>query len=384
MKYTIFGNTEEKISRLGFGAMRLPGMANDDSRLDFDKSIELLSRAFDLGVNYVDTAYIYRGGQSEEAVGEALKETKQKVYVGTKFPLTDNPSTSDYRKKLEISLKRLQVNQIDFYYFHAVGRKVFDEIILKQNLLEEARRAKEEGLIKHISFSFHDEPEQIRYIIERGEIFESMLCQYNILQRQNDKMMAFAKEKGLGVAIMGPLAGGKFIASEEALQQMGESRKSSTAEIGLRFVYNNPNVDVVLSGMKDLDMLEENAHIASQPTEFTDEENKLLEAMVKENKILSDCYCTECCYCLPCPMGINIPYIFRLLNLDKVDHLTEYAKKLFAEVKASKKKEIAIFSSNMGIGVDPQNCISCGRCMEKCPQKLNIPKKLKEAVNRLG
>lgn len=384
MEYKVFGKTGKLLSRLGFGAMRLPGMPDDDSRLDIDSSVRLLRKAFDLGVNYVDTAYIYRGGQSEEAVGEALKGIGRKIYIGTKFPLTDRPDASEYRRKLETSLRRMHLEQIDFYYFHAVGKKTFDEVILQNHLLKEAEKAKEEGLIRHISFSFHDEPEQMRYIIERGELFESVLCQYNILHRQNDDMMAFAKEKGLGVAVMGPLAGGKFMASEEAARQMGHDKRTGTAEIGLRFVYNNPHVDIVLSGMKNMEMLEENAQIASQTTKFTAYEQNLLEQMIKENQILGDCYCTECCYCLPCPMGINIPYMFRLLNLHKVDRLTEYARKQFAEVKEQKKKEIVIFSSNMGIGTDPGTCASCGKCKEKCPQKLDIPVKLQETIQHLG
>ena len=231
MNYTQFGNTGEKISRLGFGAMRLPGRKDDDSKLDLDQSVELLHRAYKAGVNYVDTAYTYRGGQSEEAVGESLKGISEKILVGSKFPLSDNPKTGDYRKKLEISLKRLHREQIDFYYFHAVERKAFDEVILKQHLLEEALKAKEEGLIRHISFSFHDKPEEMKYIIDRGEIFEGVLCQYNILHRQNYEAMSYAKSKGLGVAVMGPLAGGKFVVSDEAIQQMSHTRTSSTAEI---------------------------------------------------------------------------------------------------------------------------------------------------------
>ncbi len=384
MNYTQFGNTGEKISRLGFGAMRLPGRKDDDSKLDLDQSVELLHRAYKAGVNYVDTAYTYRGGQSEEAVGESLKGISEKILVGSKFPLSDNPKTGDYRKKLEISLKRLHREQIDFYYFHAVERKAFDEVILKQHLLEEALKAKEEGLIRHISFSFHDKPEEMKYIIDRGEIFEGVLCQYNILHRQNYEAMSYAKSKGLGVAVMGPLAGGKFVVSDEAIQHMSHTRTSSTAEIGLRFAFNNPYADVVLSGMKNMQMLEENIQIASKPTAFTQKEEQMLEQMIEENKILGDCYCTECCYCLPCPMGINIPYIFRLLNLDRADHLTAFAKTRFAELQSRQDKQITIFSTNMGIGNDPKNCISCGKCIQKCPQKLNIPERLKEAIQRFS
>lgn len=381
MQYREFGETKNKVSLLGFGTLRLPSLKNDDACVDIEKSMELMCKGFELGINYVDTAYTYRGGQCEAAVGEALKNTDQKVFTSTKFPLTQNPQSGDYRRYLEQSLKRMQVEFIDYYHFHALSRETFDSIVIPQGFLKEAVQAKEQGLIRHISFSFHDEPEAIRYIIDRGEIFETLLCQYNIIFRENEQMMAYAKEQGLGVNIMGPLAGGKFVVADEVLKNTDKKvRLSSTAEIALRFVLNNPNVDMVLSGMKDLNMVSENVNAASELLSFTDEENECLNRMVTENKILSECYCTECCYCMPCPMGINIPYIFRILNYHKVDGLTAYAKQKFKEFETNERKKIMLLSADVDIGKHPSACVNCRKCVNKCPQKLRIPNKLKEAV----
>lgn len=377
MQYRKFGKTGDKVSTLGFGAMRLPAYPHDGAHVDMEASVELLCRAFDLGVNYVDTAYVYRGGESEIAVGKALKLTDRKVYVSTKFPLTMNPKSGDYRRLLEEQLKRLQLDSVDYYHFHGIGRAVFDEIILPQNFLKEALQAKEESLIKHISFSFHDEPEAMKYIIDRAEIMETVLCQYNIIDRRNEDAMKYAKSKGLGVAVMGPLAGGKFIIPEES-EVIKSHRVSSTADMALRFVLNNDDVDMVLSGMKSIEMLEENCIITNNREPLSDLENSNIEKMVTENRVFADCYCTECCYCLPCPSGINIPYIFRLLNFHKVDGLTEMAKIKYEQLLKREDLQVMLLSSSVPIGMPPTECINCGMCENKCPQKLQIRSKMNE------
>ena len=374
----MFGKTNKKVSALGFGAMRLPAYEHDGRHIDVERSIEMLCRAYDLGVNYVDTAYVYRGGESEEVVGKSLKYTDKDILVSTKFPLTQNPKSGDYTRILEEELRRMDLEYIDYYHFHGIGREAFDNIIIPQNFLKEAIRAKEQNLIKHISFSFHDEPEAMKYIIDRAEIMETVLCQYNIVDRRNEEMMAYAKSKGLGVAIMGPLAGGKFVVPDEFININNSARFNSTPEIALRFVLNNENVDMVLSGMKNIEMVEENCKIASMDRSFNFEEQKFLNTMVEENKIMSDCYCTECCYCMPCPAGINIPYNFRLLNYHKVDNLTEYARDKFEQFNGQNDQKVMLLSSNVAIGAHPEECISCGLCEKRCPQKLKIRDKLFE------
>lgn len=361
------------VSQLGFGAMRLPSLPHDENHVDIDVSAELLCDAFDRGINYVDTAYTYRGGESEIAVGKALAQTDKEVFLSTKFPLFSSPKHGEYRRTLEKQLKILGRESIDYYFFHALSKQTFDEIVLPEKMLDEALKAKEEGLISHICFSFHDEPNALKHIIDRAEIMEAVLVQYNIIDRRNEEMMKYAKSKGLGVAVMGPLAGGKFVVPPS----YGGVRNESTANIALRFVCNNENVDIMLSGMKNKEMLTENISIFDKSTTFSAEELERLEKMVVENQMIADCYCTECCYCLPCPKGINIPYLFRILNLKRVDGLNNYAFDKYEELLASQNgtdKKIKLLSSDVALGAPPAACVACGMCEKKCPQNLQISK----------
>ena len=213
MNYRKFGNTGEMISALGFGCMRLPEYEKDEKwYIDEDKAIPMLHKAYENGVNYFDTAPYYCHHNSEITVGKALKPIREKVIISTKMPADTCKETADYRKRLEQSLRKLDTDYIDFYHFWGLSREEYDNVVLRLNLLEEAMRAKEEGLIKHISFSFHDKPEQIKYIIdtaeERGVPMETMLVQYNLLDRSNEEMIQYAASKSLGVVAMGPVGGG--------------------------------------------------------------------------------------------------------------------------------------------------------------------------------
>lgn len=380
MRYKQFGSN--RVSVLGFGAMRLPARADDSGHVDIDRSAQLLCEAFEQGINYVDTAFTYRGGESELAVAEALRRTKREVYVSTKFPLFSGPKSGDYTRTLEQQLKKLDRPYIDYYHFHALSKKSFDEIVIPQRFLEEARRAKEQGLIKHISFSFHDEPEAMRHIIDRADVMESVLCQYNIIDRRNEQMLSYAKGRGLGVAIMGPLGGGKF--TIRAPLESGSKRAFSTPELAMRFLFQNPNVDLVLSGMKNHAMLVENISIASREATFSAQEQQDLERMIRENEVLADCYCTECGYCLPCPKGVNIPYLFRLLNYKRVDGLGEYARKKYRELQRGGAGKVMMLSDEVMAGQPVSACVGCGLCEKKCPQKLSIRTKFEEIKRELG
>ena len=170
MNYRQFGNTGEKISALGFGCMRFPEYEKDGKKyVDTDKVDEMLARAFERGVNYFDNAPYYCNSNSEAALGHGVKNFRDKILLSTKFPLEVAKKPGDYRRQLESSLERLGTDHIDFYHFWGIDKEDYDEIILKKNLLEEARQAKEEGLIRHISFSFHDDPSAIKYIIDTSE-----------------------------------------------------------------------------------------------------------------------------------------------------------------------------------------------------------------------
>ncbi|NSW92384.1 MAG: aldo/keto reductase [Firmicutes bacterium] len=373
MQYRKFGNTGVMISALGFGSMRLPGYEKDgEFFVDEEKSIEMIHRAFDLGVNYIDSAYGYCGGKSEIVVGKALKGYRDQVYVSTKVPTWHIKEKADYRRFLEEQLKKLDVEYIDFYHFHSLNKNNWENTVLKYNLIEDAQKAKDEGLIKHISFSFHDKPEVLIQLIDTG-IFETLLCQYNLLDRANEEAIAYANKKGLGVVIMGPVGGGRLASPSEIIKRSLGSKAKSTPEVALRFVLANPNVSCALSGMSSIDMVEENARVASIEEPLSREDWRRINETFEENKKLADLYCTGCEYCLPCPNGIKIPRIFSIMNYHKVYGLTDYAKKEFEKVG----KEEAY-------GASPAECVECGECETKCPQNIKIRERLKESLTELG
>ena len=376
MLYKPFGKTGINISALGFGAMRLP-MAQDAQtpHVDYDVATPIMRRAFELGVNYIDTAPYYCESDSEVAVGKALKGWRDQVYISTKNPIEDS-SGDNWRKRLELSLTKLDTSYIDFYHMWGISLKKFRESIdVKDGPLEAARKALDEGLIKHLSFSFHDAAENMIPLIDAG-CFSSVLCQYNLLDRANEDSIAYAQEKGLGVVIMGPVAGGRLGSPSEVIRQMVGRDIQSTAEMALRFVLANPNVNVALSGMENVEMIEENAHVASIEGPLDAQEISRVAQMLEENKKLAELYCTGCKYCMPCPQGINIPHVFSLMNYHKVYGLTDYARSQYHMLGTPLDSRRN--SQARDRGLDVSQCISCGQCEAKCPQHLEIIRQLSE------
>ena len=369
MNYRQFGSTGERISALGFGCMRFPEYEKDGKKyVDTDKVDQMLALAFERGVNYFDTAPYYCSSNSEAALGHGVKAFRDKILLSTKFPTEVAKKPGDYRRQLEESLERLGTDHIDFYHFWGIDREIYDDIILKQNLLEDAGRAKEEGLIRHISFSFHDDPMVIKYIIdtseERGVPMESMLCQYNLLDRSNEAMMAYARSKGLGTVAMGPVGGGRLAAPTELYSKLTGGTSIPTYELAFKFVLGNPDLCCALSGMENLDMVEKNTALASGSVSFSQEEWKKLGDAMENLKKFSDLYCTGCKYCQPCPAGIMIPQIFNMYTYYNVYGLTDHARKLFNQYVEKG-------------GVLSDACLDCGKCEKKCPQHLKIRENLK-------
>ena len=373
MIYRKFGNTGAEISVLGFGAMRLPTKSVDGNTVfDEEESIRIIHRAFELGVNYIDTAPYYCDKVSEVIVGKALKGWRDKVYLSTKNPI-ESASGDDWRKRLELSLTKLDTDHIDFYHMWGISWDTYvKEIDVKGGPMEAARKAKEEGLIRHISFSFHDEPANMIKIIDTGN-FETVLCQYNLLDRANEEAIAYAHEKGLGTVIMGPVAGGRLGTPSPVIQKLAPSHVASNAELALRFVLTNPNVTCALSGMGSMAMVEENSRVASNEASLSADELTRINASMEENKKLAELYCTGCNYCMPCPQEVNIPLNFQMMNYHKVYGITEYAKSEYAKIGSSPWMK----------GKKAEECIECGLCEEKCPQKIEIRKQLRETAEAL-
>lgn len=372
MQYREYGNTGVKISALGFGAMRLPKLP-DGKKLDEEKGIELIHHAFKAGVNYIDTAPSYCEGESEIVVGKALKGWRDKVYLSTKNPIEDD-SGDHWRERLEKSLKKLDTGYIDFYHMWGIGWDTYvKKIDVSNGPLSAAYKAKEEGLIKHISFSFHDTPENMIKIIDTGH-FETVLCQYNLLDRANEEAIAYAKEKGLGVVIMGPVGGGRLGAPSQTIASLLPGKSKSSAETALRFVLANPNVSCALSGMSTLEMVDENVRVASNEKPLSPEEVERIKESMIENKKRAQLYCTGCNYCMPCPQEVNIPLNFEIMNYHRVYGITDYAKEQYGNIGTLQWMK----------GKKAEECIECGICEEKCPQKIQIRKQLKETAAALG
>ena len=374
MQYRPFGKTGVEISTLGFGAMRLPQKEVDGKMVyDEEESIRILRKAYELGVNYFDTAPYYCDGESEVILGKAIKPFRDQIYLSTKNPIED-ASGAHFRERLEKSLMKLDTDYIDFYHMWGISWETYEKSInVPDGPLEAALKAKEEGLIRHLSFSFHDKAENLFKIIDTGN-FETMLVQYNLLDRSNEEAIAYAHEKGLGVVIMGPVAGGRLGAPSEVIANMLPGKVSSSAELALKFVISNPGVTTALSGMGTMTMVEENTHIAATTTTLSEEEIEQVNQSVMENQKMADLYCTGCNYCMPCPHDVNIPLNFRIMNYHRVYGITDYAKEQYAMIgKVDWMK-----------GKDASACIDCGICEEKCPQHLSIREQLRETHAVLG
>jgi len=374
MQYVKFGNTGIEVSVLGFGAMRLPSEYKRGKTLfDYEESARMMLRAHELGVNYFDTAPGYCDGESEIIVGRALKNIRGKVCIATKYPVKSD-SASDCRRGLEKSLKQLDTDYIDFYHMWGIDLDTYEsKISVPNGPLAEVRKAKEEGLIRHISFSFHDDAVNLVKIAEAGQ-FETVLAQYNLLDRSNEKAIEKARELGLGIVAMGPVGGGRLGEASEKIRALISKNVHSNAELALRFVLTNHNVHCALSGMSTMAQVEENCLIADRNEALTEKEIEAINASVAENKKLANLYCTECGYCMPCPHEVNIALCFRLMNYHRIYEITDYAR---AEYKTIGKFEWMP-------GKDASHCTECGECESKCPQKLAIREQLRETHSVLG
>jgi predicted aldo/keto reductase-like oxidoreductase len=376
MQYVEFGKTGANVSRLGMGCMRLPSVEKGGKTVfDEEKGIAVIKRAHELGVNYFDTAPYYCDGVSEIILGKAVKGFRDTIFLSTKNPI-ENSSGDDFEKRLENSLKKLDTDYIDFYHFWGIGLETYiNSICAKDGPMDRVKKLKEQGVVRHISFSFHDKAENLLEILKRGEgVLESVLCQYNLLDRSNEAGMECAHKQGLGVTVMGPVGGGRLGTPTETIRALLPNKPKSSAEIALRFVFTNPNVNIALSGMGSIEMVEENAAIASNTSPLSAEEKIHLEEQIKENERLSGLYCTGCRYCMPCPQGIDIPEVFTLMNYHRIYGLTDYARSNYAQIGTVDWRKY----KNASV------CVQCGVCEEKCPQKLPIRRQLQETHETLA
>ena len=367
MIYRELGRTGYKVSRLGFGAMRLPMVGEGDARsVNRELAIPMLHRAFELGVNYVDTAVGYCNQDSQRAVGEALKGWRERIVVSTKNPEYEDEKV--WWQNLENSLQRLQVDSIDLYNHHGINWERYTTKV-EPKVGQWMIKAKDQGLIKHIGSSFHDKVGALTKLVDTGYV-EVVTLQYNMLDRQLEEGIAHAHEKGVGVVVMGPVAGGRLGATSPILAELLPAIKR-VPELALRFVLSNPNVTLALSGMGTLQMVEENAAIASDETSLSAADRALIAEQLERLKKMADLYCTGCGYCQPCPNEVNIPYIFQKYNEARVYGLWANSRTSYQEWRWVKGKRA-------------DACTQCGECEDKCPQHIPIREQLAEAHEALS
>ena len=371
MVYKSFGKTGIQMSALGFGCMRLP-MMNEGSKVDDDLAAPLLLRAFELGVNFFDSHWFYCNYDSQRAVGAALRDIRDEVFISSKIPMWLVEKPEDFTIYLERTLEQMGLEYIDFYHFPYLSYATWTDKILPLKLIDQAEKAKAKGLMRHLSFSFHSDVDKMTELIDTGA-FASVMGQYNLLDRENEEFFGYAKSKDVATIVMVPLLGGVLADGGMALLYRMNSEASSAAEMGLRFIWDLPAVDVVLSGMSTIAQLEENAKIADMTRKTVSDgderksEREILISRSAELTALNDLRCTNCNYCNECPEKIQIGQIFQLYIQHKVWGLSDTVR---ARRNADKNKAF-------GFKEDPVNCTNCGFCNERCPQKIDVAAELK-------
>lgn len=366
MKYRSFGGLDWRPSALGFGAMRLPIIGGDASRIDEPLAIRMIRHAIDNGVNYVDSAYGYHRGNSEVAVGKALRDGyRERVRLATKMPTWLVNSAADMDKYLDEQLGKLQTDHLDFYLLHGLNKDRWPRV-RDAGVFEWAEKVKGEGKIGHLGFSFHDDYSLFHEILKHSDHFTLCQIQYNYMDEEyqaGTKGLMEAAAKGLAVVVMEPIKGGKLaVTPPQQVQRIWDEAKvkRKPAEWALRWVWNHPEVSVVLSGMSEMYQVEENLAYAdrSGPNVMEQWELELISRVREAYGKLGFVGCTACRYCMPCPQGVEIPDILGLYNEYYMSGQSDEVKKKYSEkIKPEGRAD---------------RCVACGRCEEQCPQHLPI------------
>jgi predicted aldo/keto reductase-like oxidoreductase len=390
MKYRKMGSLGWDVSALGFGAMRLP--MNQQMKVDEEEAIKMIRYAIDNGVNYVDTAYPYHLGESEVIVGKALKDGyREKVHLTTKSPLWMIKKAEDFESYLNEQIKRLQTKP-DIYLFHGLNRSRLEKI-KNLNLIEKIEEAKRNSLLKYIGFSFHDDLKVFKEIIDYYK-WDCCQMQYNYLDiefQAGTKGVQYAGSKGIALIIMEPIRGGKLAIPDRVLSRKPEIKavldkspiKRSMPDWALQFVWNHPEVSVVLSGMSTMQHVVENVKSANNSGigSLTKDELHTISELRKAYNKYTIVPCTSCRYCLPCPNGVSIPNILRLINDlyywgDRSKPRLNFVFNQMAKTEEDLEKRKV---ENEEVEGSATLCIQCGECLEKCPQQIDIPSCMENA-----
>ena len=364
MRYRKFGNLDLEISALGFGCMRFPTIEEKYADIDEPEATRMLHHAIDHGVNYIDTAYGYHEGNSELVVGRALKGGyRERVHLATKLPCWEVKTADDFDRLLNEQLEKLQTEHIDFYLLHALDKSSWTKV-RDMDVLNWAEGAIADGRIGYLGFSFHDEYAVFKEIIDAYDKWTFCQIQYNYMDIENQagtNGLQYAASRGLAVVIMEPLLGGKLVTAPDPIQSLWDSapNKRSPADWALQWLWNQPEVSVVLSGMSTMEHVEENvaSTSASGVGTLTSEELDLVGQVRKQYSALCPIPCTDCKYCMPCPNGVDIPGNFATYNQGVMYDDPQAARDDYKWISEKARASA---------------CIQCRECEEKCPQNILI------------
>jgi len=381
MEYKPFGRLDWKGSILGFGAMRLPVRDNKMADIDEPEVTRMVRYAIDHGVNYVDTAYPYHEGQSEPCIGRVLKDGyREKVKLATKMPTWFIMAPADFDRYLDEQLTRLQTDTIDFYLLHGLTRNFWPHL-RDLGVLRWAEGAIADGRIGHLGFSFHDDFPSFKEIVDAYDNWTLAQIQYNYMDtnyQAGTEGLRYAAAKGIAVVIMEPLRGGQ-LTKEPPPRNVAEvlakaPKRRSPAEWALQWIWDQPEVSVVLSGMTAMEHVVENVACAerSAGNALSSDEIKVVDQVREIYKNLSPIPCTDCQYCMPCPNGVLIPRIFELYNETFMYDDPRVPRFRYRGPTGLKEEERA------------DKCTECGECVELCPQNIAIPEWLQKAHELLG
>jgi len=371
MQYRPFGKLEEKVSALGFGCMRLPCLGEKNESADIDEKLatKMIRSGIDRGINYLDTAYVYHQGVGEAFVGKALMDGyRQKVLLATKLPIWSVQEPADMSKLLEEELVNLQTDCIDFYLVHCLQKHTWPAM-RDVGVCEWGERMKKEGKIKHFGFSFHSEYETFEEILDYHD-WDFCQIQYNYANetvQAGTKGLKYAASKGIPVAIMEPLLGGGLVNLPPAAQKLLDDAGKNAVDVALNWLWDKPEIAVVLSGMSAEQHLEDNLKYAEKSGigSLTDADHQLVKGLQEAFEAASQIPCTKCGYCMPCPQSINIPQAFEQYN------------------------DAHLFTGNSAPTLYTMSdvlataCVECGMCEDKCPQSIKIIDELKKVHTEL-
>ena len=380
MNYRRFGKLDWQASALGFGCMRLPTVGGDRSQIDEALATRMVRYAIDHGVSYLDTAYPYHGGESERFLGRALQDGyREKVRLATKLPVRMVERTEDFDRFLNEQLAKLQTEQIDYYLFHGLRAPRW-QTVQELGLLREAERALADGRIRYLGFSFHDTFEVFRGILDGYDGWTFCQFQYNYMNEHHQAGTAgleYAAAKGLATVIMEPLLGGKLANPPPPIHALWDSAQTrdyprTPVEWALQWLWNKPEVSVVLSGMSAMEHVVENVASAGRSGvgQLSAGELALVERVRQKYDELCPIPCTACGYCMPCPNGVDIPRNFATFNNGVMYNAFDEARQHYNRWMPEERRASA--------------CIQCRECAELCPQDIPISEWLTVVHQVLG